>query len=337
MQGPSVKERVLRILEQHREKGFSGQELAAELGVSRAAVWKAVESLRKSGYEIEGTTNRGYRMKEEADVLSREAVMAYLPPEAAAFYRVECFDTVASTNDLLKEKASEGAAEGLVCIAEKQTAGKGRSGRSFYSPKGSGLYMSILFRPSCSAEEAVSITAAAAAAGARALEQCSDALFEGDIGIKWVNDLYYRHRKVCGILTEGMLSMETGRLDHAVLGMGFNLSEPEGGWPEEIRGIAGGLSGGITRSRLAAAVLAELLPLYRSLTERSFLPEYTKRQIVLGKEVEVYGGTAEPRRAVAYGVDGECHLLVRYTDTGEEAALSSGEVRIRPGDPDARF
>lgn len=336
----TVKDRVLNTLCRNPGAYFSGQEIAETLNVTRAAVWKAIGRLREEGYEIDGTTNRGYALMQNADALSEETVRAFLNPEAAAFFRVECVALTGSTNNDLKARGQEGEAEGLVIAAEEQTAGKGRQGRSFFSPKNTGLYFSVLLRPELPAKDAVLITVAAAAVSAKACEKACDNLSAGDIQVKWVNDLYLNGRKTAGILTEGALSVETGKLDYAVLGIGFNLYTPEGGWPEEIRDVAGSLvpesaetarQKGL-RSRVVAEFLNEFLPVYRTLADRTFIDEYAKRQMVVGQEVEVMAGDPPYRTATAVGVDADCHLLVHYPEDPENElhALNSGEVRIKP-------
>ncbi len=336
----TVKDRVLNTLCEAPGTYYSGQEIAKTLNVTRAAVWKAIGRLREEGYEIDGTTNRGYALLKNTDALSEETVRMFLEPEAAAFFRVECVARTGSTNNDLKARGQDGAPEGLVIAAEEQTAGKGRQGRSFYSPKNTGLYFSVLLRPEIPAQDAVLITAAAAAVSAKACEKACENLSAGDLRIKWVNDLFLDDRKVAGILTEGALSMETAKLDYAVLGIGFNLYTPEGGWPEEIRTVAGSLvpesaesarQKGL-RSRIVAEFLNEFLPVYRTLTERTFLEEYAKRQLVVGHDVEVMAGDPPYRTARAVGVDADCHLLVHYPGDPEDRlhALNSGEVRIKP-------
>ncbi len=338
----SLKNEILEILSKNNGECFSGQELADTLCVTRTAVWKAVESLRNDGYQIEGIRKLGYRLAPDTDLLNNTVIMAQLDEDAAQFYHPECFETVSSTNQLLKERASEGAPEGTVLIAENQTKGRGRMGRSFYSPRKSGIYFSILLRPRLKAEYAVLMTAAAAAAGALAIEEAFPALPEGSVKIKWVNDLCLNEHKICGILTEGMLSMESASLEYAIVGVGINLSEPEGGWPGELQGIAGGLPEGMAgtgaRAKVVSSFLNHFLPYYRRLSERTFLAEYRARQLEIGQPIEVFpAGTMDPvfgssnaRRAVALGIDNNCRLLVLYEDNGTEEALSSAEVRVRP-------
>ncbi len=341
MKTNSLKTRILEILGENNGSCFSGQELADRLGVTRTAVWKAVEALRNEGYRIEGIRKLGYRLAPDTELLNSTVICSRLDKDAASFFSPECFETVTSTNLLLKERAADGAPEGLVLIAENQTKGRGRLGRSFYSPKNSGIYFSILLRPMIPASDAVLMTAAAAAAGAQALEAAFPMLPEGSVQIKWVNDLYLNDHKICGILTEGMLSIESASLEYAVVGVGFNLAEPEGGWPEELKGIAGGLpeeAVGIgARAKLVSAFLNQFLPYYRGLSERTFLKEYRKRQLVSGKHIEVFPsgmtepvpGSTEARKALALGIDKNCRLLVLFEDDGTEQALNSGEVRVR--------
>lgn len=320
----ATKDEVLALLSGAPGQYFSGQELAARLNVTRAAVWKAIEALRSSGYNITAATNRGYTLASGTDVFSGAAVAALLSDLPL---RVEVVDTIPSTNTALRGRAADGEPEGLVLIAREQTGGRGRNGRAFYSPVGTGLYLSVLLRPKLPVQKAQLLTCLAAVAAARAAEEISGR----EITAKWVNDLLCGGKKVCGILTEAAMSLESDGLDHAVLGLGFDLCVPEGGWPSEIADIAGGLFEGSvppgTRTRLSAAFLREFWPLYRDFDPDRFLPEYRRRQAALGRTVEVLSPAAPPRRARALGLDDECRLLVQYED-GTTQALFGGEVRI---------
>lgn len=306
----NLKQNLLELLAQQANQGlpaFSGEELAARFGVTRAAVWKSIQSLRGEGYQIEGRRNLGYQLTSIHDFVSAPLIGRYLSPEANTFYKIECFDTVSSTNTLLKARAAEGAPAGTVLIAEMQTEGRGRLGRSFYSPKSSGIYLSVLLRPDLPAANAVQLTVAAAAAGALALESAFPGLPEDSVKIKWVNDLFLDAHKICGILTEGMLSMESGKLEYAIVGIGFNLKTPEGGWPDELKGIAGGLPDGIAVNDSRVKVVSEFLNVFLELTKdlsaQRFLPEYRKRQLVVGQYVEVLrsgaASAAVPTQATA--------------------------------------
>lgn len=323
------KAEILAALESARGHYLSGQELAQQLGVSRTAVWKAVAALRADGVPIQAVTNRGYALSGEADILHADAVTTLLSPSAAGALQIEVCDRLPGTNAALRARAAEGAPEGLVLIAQAQSAGRGRSGRSFFSPPG-GLYMSLLLRPDFGARQAVFLTVMAAVAAARACESVCGA----PIRIKWVNDLWREERKVCGILTEASLDVESGLLGYAIVGPGFNLVPPSGGWPAELQGIAGSLFDHTpppgARARLAAAFLNEFWSLYRSGRRRDFLSEYRARQALPGRLVEVCPGRGTPYLATVLGIDEECRLLIRPQDRPGTVALSSGEVRILP-------
>ena len=245
------------------------------------------------------------------------------------FYSPVVFDTLRSTNDTARELARQGAPEGTVVIAASQTGGRGRMGRSFFSPDGTGLYMSILLRPKLPAEDSLLITTAAAVAAAEALEEISGR----SMGIKWVNDIYCGGKKVCGILTEGGYGTD-GSLAYAILGIGVNLFAPEGGFPSELAQIADAVfpakaeKKGTVKNRAAAMILEKFLPLYRQLPERMYLAEYRARSVLTDQSVNVLRGDSA-RPAKVLGIDDHFGLLVRYEDDGTEAALSTGEVSVR--------
>ena len=340
MKKPTLQQKILQIFLENPGEPLSGESLAARLQVSRTAVWKAVGKLREQGYEIEGTPKLGYRLTQDPENSSGKErfnaaeITALLTDEAKNFFRVRTVAETGSTNSDVRDLGLTGESEGFVLIAESQTAGRGRMGRSFYSPKNSGLYLSILLRPELPAAEAVLLTAMAGVAASRAVESLlPEASLSGHpVMIKWVNDLFYHGRKICGILTEGVLSVESGGLEQAVLGLGFNLSKPDQGWPEELSGIAGevfesGVPG--SRIRLAASFLNKFLPLYRGLSEKTFLPEYRARMLVLGQTVEVILPDGSSRPAAAVDIDPECRLLVRFPGEDSLTPLGSGEVRIR--------
>lgn len=322
-----ISERVMEILETNRGKAVSGEELAAAIGVSRNAVWKSIESLRKSGVKIYAKTKKGYFLPESDTSLSKEGILALLGDTPLT---VDVRHTVTSTNDLLKQLAIDGAPEGYALIAAEQTAGKGRLGRKFYSPDGSGVYISLLLRPKMKAEDSLFITTSAAVAVSRAIETVSEGRIKPKI--KWVNDIYVNSKKVCGILTEASVSFESGMLDHAILGIGINITTPEGDFPEDIKGIATSLFGrmeqGNIRNRLTAQVLSELTKLLDDPSRDDYLEEYRKRQMLIDRDVNVIKGERK-RAARALGIDERARLLVKYED-GSREALISGEVSVKP-------
>ena len=230
-----TKEKLLALFEADKGKFFSGEELAARLAVSRTAVWKAVNSLRKEGYEIQAVRNKGYSLSVSTDILSIQGVEKYLNPEHS-YIELEILPDIGSTNDYLREKAAQGKGEGYAVVAGAQTRGKGRTGRSFYSPADTGIYLSLLLRPKdCGPAQAVKFTTMAAVAACEAIEKVSHRSPQ----IKWVNDIYIDGKKVSGILTEASVSLENGSLEYVLLGIGINVYPPEKGFPQELRETAG--------------------------------------------------------------------------------------------------
>ena len=306
-------------------EGFtSGERLAEALELSRTAIWKAIKELRRAGFEIEASTRLGYRLTREK-YLDAGLVKRYL---SHAFVEPHVYRSIASTNTTAKAMAEEGACEGTLVLADHQTSGRGRVGKSFYSPDGSGLYMSLVLRPRMSAGEALRITACAAVSTAEAIEEVTGIR----AGIKWVNDLFVGDKKVCGILTEASFNIENGGLDYAVLGVGINVFEPKEGFGD-LADIAGALlpyseDSCIIRSRLAAAVADRFLDRYESLTDEKLLDDYRKRLFVLNKQVYVIRGDKQIP-ATVIDIDDRFRLAVKYAD-GTTELLDSGEISIIP-------
>lgn len=338
----TVKDQVLLLLEDQREVFLSGQEIAQKLSVTRASVWKAVKALQKEGYAIEAVNNKGYILKMAPDVLSAAYIEEGLK-KAGILLEVQVEKMVDSTNNVLKQYAAEGKAQDMVLLAEKQSAGRGRRGRSFYSPEGTGLYMSLLLHPKAGPEEGAMLTTLTAAAAAKAVEKIA----KEPVQIKWVNDVWMRGRKISGILTEGSSSMEEGKLEYVVVGIGINLYEPPGGFPEDIKDVAGSvftndMQRENLRNRLAVEFLVSFMGYYKTFPARDYLEEYRKRSFVIGKRVRIltpghgdikaakgFGGDRE--YAQVLGIDDACHLKVRYDD-GTIELLSSGEISVRMED-----
>ena len=227
----TVKSKLLGILEQQKGETLSGEKLAEELHCTRAAIWKAVKALREEGYTIEAGQNKGYMLVKDSHRLSVEAIRPFLvSPEVY----LKVYQETDSTNRAAKEAAVTGTAgHGGCVVAGKQTAGRGRRGRSFYSPEEAGLYLSVILKPQGSLRESLLLTAEAAVAVYKAVLRVTGI----SLDIKWVNDLYYHDRKVCGILTEAVTDFESGEIDFAVVGIGLNLYEAAEGYPSELRGL----------------------------------------------------------------------------------------------------
>ena len=313
----NTKRELLRILEASRGESISGEELAGRLGISRAGVWKQIKALREAGYVIAAVQNRGYCLAQDNDKLSREGMLPFLEdPEAAE--KILVFDVLDSTNTEAKRRAVDGA----VILADRQTAGRGRLGRSFFSPAESGVYFTMLLRPEIPMEQAVLATTAASVAARRAVEKVTGRQPQ----IKWVNDLYLDGKKICGILTEAVSDFETGAVEAVVVGIGINCNTV---FPEELQEKAGSVlqgSGGAVRNRLAAELVNQVSGLEQMIRQRTFLEEYRSRSMVIGKEITVLQEPGSRYFAEGIGQSGE---LILRDEAGNEKILSTGEVSIR--------
>ena len=345
----STKEQIFRMLMEHRGQSVSGETLGEALGISRAAVWKGINALRKDGYPIEAITNKGYCLAGSQDYLSSTEISRHLRPEAGNI-EIQVYDSVESTNKTAKELALTEPDHFIAVISNEQTAGRGRLGRSFYSPENAGLYMSILFRPTFDMSHAILVTTAASVAVVRAIETLSAASHSSEtlsaashssadfspeaLSIKWVNDIYLNDKKICGILTEAISDFETGGIEYVVLGIGINCFEVT--LPPDLSTTVGNLGGGFSRNQLAAEILNQWAALLPGMEDRGFLDEYRNRSGVLGKKILVFPPgvqTGVGMLAQALEIDRDGGLVVQYLE-GEKAGnietLSGGEVSIRP-------
>lgn len=321
-----TKEKMLALLESHKGEYFSGEEIARLLSVSRTAVWKAVNSLRSAGYEIDAVQNRGYCLDAHTDILSVQGIRKHLDPRWESL-DLEVLPCANSTNALLRERAAMGAPEGSVLLANQQTKGRGRLGREFYSPPDTGIYMSLLLRPQAmEPAQAVKLTTMAAVAACSAIEQVSGKQAQ----IKWVNDILISGKKVCGILTEASFGLETGRLDYAIVGIGFNVYPPAAGFPPELAEIADSIlrnQQDDSKNKLTASFLNHFLEIYHREDPSEYAAAYRERSMVIGRPIQVLS-PAGVRNAYALDVDKDCRLIVRYED-GTVDQLSSAEISIR--------
>lgn len=261
-----------------------------------------------------------YNDKVTAD---KELIKAFLE-NANKNIEVITVKETSSTNDDVKKLALTEKSKIVLYIAERQTKGRGRMGRSFYSPHGTGIYMSLLLRPDLKSEDCTLLTPMCAVALSEAIEKVLGISSQ----IKWVNDIYIGSKKVAGILTEGAFS--GGRADYAVVGIGVNLSMPEEDFPLEIKNIAGSLTKDRTdfKNELIAETVNRFMSYYRLLPERAFLQKYRDRLFFLGQEITVISAKGS-FKAVALGIDSDCRLRVRL-ENGEEKYLGSGEISIKP-------
>ena len=318
----STRNDVLKALMATRE-AVSGEWLARQLGVSRNAVWKAIRQLRGEGYRIEAVTNLGYRLVEAPDRISQPEIERWLMARTIGA-RMEIHDRLDSTNTRAKAIAATGAPHGYLVIAESQSGGRGRSGRAFFSPEHTGVYLTYVLRPQLSAERAVMITSMAAVAVARAIETVADV----DVKIKWVNDLFIHGRKVCGILCEASMDFESGQLEYAVLGIGINVAAMR--FPDELADIATSIENEcgapVSRSRLVAEISNQLEALYGQLETGEFMRESRERSCVIGREVTVFRGD-ESLDARVLDIDAQGRLVIQ-TEAGV-SRVGSGEISLK--------
>ena len=323
----STKNRILELFEQRRGESISGEHLAGILGISRNAVWKAVKELQKDGYSIVAVTNKGYCLSDENDIISIAGIKPFLSTKNQSFAdKIQIYKSLESTNKTAKEMAVAGAPHGTVIISDRQTMGRGRYSRSFFSPSG-GLYMSIVLRPEVlHFENPTLVTGFAAVSVCEAIESISKKVPQ----IKWVNDIFIDGKKVCGILTEAVTDFESGGLDWVVIGIGINVHTRTEEFPNELQSVATSIypdeniSG--VRNKLSAEIINRILCFETTPNEAEIFEKYKKRLMILGKEITVIQNQTE-YRATAIDVDSVGHLIVK-NEKGEIITLFSGEIRI---------
>lgn len=320
-----MKSEILKML---RESGayVSGQELCETFGVSRTAIWKVINQLKDEGYQIEAVRNKGYHLCGGPDVLSGDEIASYLRTDWAG-QNLVYYDETDSTNTQAKTLAEYGGAHGTLVVADKQCAGKGRRGRSWSSPSGSSIYMSLLLKPDMNPNKASMLTLVMAQSVAEAIREQ-----EGlDAKIKWPNDIVIGGRKVCGILTE--MSAEVDYIHYVVIGVGINVNMEE--FPEEIRATATSLrieqGHEVKRAELIACVMRRFEEHYQLFIKTGDLSGMRDvyNALLVNRDREVC--VLEPQneyRAHAIGINENGELLVRRED-GEVTAIYAGEVSVR--------
>ncbi|MGL5964875.1 MAG: biotin--[acetyl-CoA-carboxylase] ligase [Fusobacteriaceae bacterium] len=320
----SLKDRILKLLENQKGINVSGEEMANVFEVSRTAVWKVIKDLKEQGYKIDAARNKGYMLSKENDFLSEEKINLFLK-EKGKIEKIHIFKEIDSTNNEAKKMAINGATHGTVVLAEKQTKGRGRRGnKEFYSPANSGIYMSVILRPNLSMEDITLITTATSVAICRAIEN----LLKLNPKIKWINDIYVNDKKVCGILTEGVTDFETGTIETVILGIGINFNTDD--FPEEIKEKAGSLTNKkipkVSRNRLIAEILKEIFKIMETIQDRKYLAEYREKSWIIGDMIEVIT-SEEKYRAKAIDIMDDGALQIERED-GRVENLISGEISI---------
>lgn len=360
----TTKDSVLAAL--HASDDYvSGEALAASCGISRTSVWKAIKALEALGYQIDAVSNKGYRLRALPDVLSEPAIQEKLSSLGVQDTPVHVFSEIDSTLAEAKRLCADVGAfrtesgsltesgswvHRTIIVADKQTAGRGRLGRTFVSPAHSGVYFTLVYAPVGGVTNPALLTAAAAVAVSDAV----DALYGTQSRIKWVNDVFLGGKKICGILTEGVANFETGRIEAANVGIGINVRDMH--FPPELASIAGSIQdalsscGGeqdaafarVSRNELVALVCKNLLSFYdeweKSATQASVVGEsisrmvqaYRAKSMLIGKEVLVHpaaGLPGEPYQARVLDIADDASLVVQCSD-GSQKALQSGEVSL---------
>ncbi len=320
-----MKEKILKFLQQ--QSGFvSGQKICDELGVSRTAVWKYMNSLKKEGYEIESVTRKGYRLLQSPDLLTKESVLGCMP-EGILTGELCCFEQIDSTNEEAKRQAEKGAPDGSLYVANHQTHGKGRRGRVWDSPAGKDIFFTLLFRPEIPLDRVSMLTLVTAEAIAAAVEE----LAEVSCQIKWPNDILLNGKKICGILTE--MNMEIDRVAYVVIGAGINVNRTE--FEEEISDMATSIrketGKKVERNLLLAKIIEAFFRNYhmflQALDMTPFLEDYNRRLVNVGREVKIIR-KQEEKICRALGINQRGELLVQNA-RGETEQICSGEVSVR--------
>ena len=319
-----MKSQILTMLRES-EGYVSGQELCNQFGVSRTAVWKAINQLKEMGYEIEAVSNKGYHLVSAPDVMNEAEIKSLLHTKWAGqelFY----FDSIDSTNTKAKEMAEKGYPSGTLVVADQQTAGKGRRGRSWDSPAGTGIFLTLMLKPDINPNNASMLTLVAALATAKAINDVTGAAAR----IKWPNDIVVNGKKICGILTE--MSAQFDYINHIVIGIGFNVHNET--FPEDIRETASSLylecGKHFHRAEIIERFLSHFEEFYNIFLQtedlEGLMKEYNALLVNIQKQVRVLD-PKEPYEGKAIGITKKGELIV---DTWESRKLvSSGEVSVR--------
>ncbi len=320
-----MKNQILKKLKE-QARYISGEDISKTLNVSRTAVWKHINELRKDGYVIESSSKKGYRFVQAPDILDRREIN--IPQGQLIGGNIQHFAEIDSTNNYAKKIASEGCAHGTVVVADRQTMGRGRIGRQWQSDSADGLWFSIVVRPELEPENIQVITLATSVAVVEAIKETQGII----CGIKWPNDIILDGRKLGGILTE--LSAEPGHVNYVVVGIGINVNQDLEHFDYEIRQKAVSLkmydNKPVQRSKLLGSILTSFEKLYKSVLlgkNKDIIDKWTEYSVTIGKEVKVayrnveYIGTAQ-----SIAADGR--LIVKCKD-GVTREISAGEIQVR--------
>ena len=322
-----MKRRVVEVLKENKGKFISGQKLSEELNVSRTSVWKYMNSLKEEGYNIESISRKGHRLISSPDILTSEEIAQHLNTKNIG-RDIRYYETIESTNKTAKQIAQQEDKEGTVIISEEQTEGRGRLGRNWTSPKGKGIWMSIVIKPNIAPTDASKVTQLTAAAVYSALSEMGI-----ETQIKWPNDIILNEKKVCGILTE--MSSEMMQINYMVVGIGINVNLDLEDIPDDIREKATSLKieieEKIDRKELIGKILNKFEYFYELFINEGDISEAIsvcrERSILIGKNIRVIERKQElQREAIDLTENGE---LVVKDEFGNTSVVISGEVSVR--------
>lgn len=325
-----MKTEILKLLRE-TDGYISGQQISERFGVSRTAVWKVIRQLQEDGYQVEAVRNKGYHIVDSPDVMTREELTSLMKTRWAG-RNILYYDVTDSTNQRIKQAGDEGAPHGTLAVADRQTAGRGRRGRTWESPAGSSIYMSILLRPDVAPNKASMLTLVMALSVAEGIRECVGSGEDvPELQIKWPNDIIINGKKLVGILTE--MSAQVDYINHVTVGVGINVNMTE--FPEEIADTATSLrlecGHTVKRAPLIAAVMERLEENYEIFLETEdlsgFLERYSTLLINRDRDVLIIG-QKEKYQAHALGIDNTGELIVKKED-GTLEKIYAGEVSVR--------
>lgn len=321
----SSREKIVRLLRTHSDQYLSGQEISNALHISRAAVWKQIEQLRAAGFDIDARRAQGYCLRSSPDVLLADDIQYGLATKIVG-RQIDCVKQLGSTNQSVREAAAAGASEGLVVLADSQSAGRGRLGRNWVSPAGVNIYCSVLLRPQIPPPDASQLTFLTAVATAEILDDVCGL----NARVKWPNDVLVNGKKIAGLLNE--LGAETEQIHYLVLGIGLNVNMAADQFPLDLRYPATSvmLETGNTQARLplVRALLLRIDELYHDLLTQGFAPlrrRWEARFDLLDRPVEVDQGQRIVRGLVG-GLDADGALRLLLPD-GRSERILVGDVR----------
>lgn len=319
-------ENLLTIFLNHPDDWLSGEQLAEELGISRTAIWKQIQQLKKQGYQIASHQGLGYQYQ-GTQTLNTQLIQRALPSNLNL--QLEIHASLTSTNDYAKQHLDQQAyPQPVIILADTQTNGRGRLGRTFYSPKTTGLYLSILLP--LQPNEQVLPSLLTTGTGTAVVQTLRSFFPDSPVQLKWINDIVLNGKKCGGILTEAITDLESGQISHLIVGIGLNLNTVE--FPKDIATIAGSLSQApVDRNQLVATLLTNFFKLYADYKTGAFLTDYRQYSSILGQQVALKT-TSETIVGTAVDFDYQGFLVLRRGD-GQIQTMRSGEIiKVNPAD-----